>query len=341
MGYSIVDFAKSLNVDRCKIRNTPNLIFLCGGAVGETGPDKSARDYFYRHLKSKATKIAQRVRLAEAVNAWFRGNEFPDLLELENYLADLADITVLFVESPGSIAELGAFAASDVLRPKTLAVLNASHSSDRSFITDGPVKARDFRNFLKKHRPDFDKKTVEALCRILFWRPKGTTDLCLSIGAPTSPLLSNILMFEFDRRVLTICAKHGVVYTRYADDLSFSAKSSDPLEAVEKAVHEICNRLRSPSLTLNLEKTVRVSKRESRRVTGLVLTNDRRVSLGRDVKRKIRAWVHHSVMNRLSEEQTLKLRGMLNYVNSVEPAFLQRLMDKYGVKAISRIQAGH
>jgi hypothetical protein len=44
------------------------------------------------------------------------------------------------VESPGSIAELGAFAASDVLRPKTLAVLNTFYDSDRSFISEGPVQ---------------------------------------------------------------------------------------------------------------------------------------------------------------------------------------------------------
>lgn len=66
-------------------------------------------------------------------------NVFPDLLELEVYLADLADITILFVESPGSIAELGAFAASDVLRPKTLAVLNKHYGLSQTFISDGPV----------------------------------------------------------------------------------------------------------------------------------------------------------------------------------------------------------
>jgi hypothetical protein len=148
MGYSIVDFAKSLRVDRCKIRNTPNLIFLCGGKTVETGAYQSARDYFYRHLKRKAAGIYQRVNLAEDVNAWFRRSEFPDLLELENYLADLADITVLFVESPGSIAELGAFAASDVLRPKTLAVLNNFLGSDRSFISEGPVQK------IKNDNPD-------------------------------------------------------------------------------------------------------------------------------------------------------------------------------------------
>jgi len=140
MGYSLVDFAKSLNVDNCKIWNTPRLIFLCGGKTGKTGGYRSARDFFYRHLLSKNAPIARRVRLAEDVNAWFRKDVFPDLLELENYLAGLADITVLFVESPGSIAELGAFAASDALRPKMLAVLNTFHDSEKTFISDGPVQ---------------------------------------------------------------------------------------------------------------------------------------------------------------------------------------------------------
>jgi hypothetical protein len=43
------------------------------------------------------------------------------------------------VESPGSIAELGAFAASDTLRHKLLAVVNESHPDD-SFIADGPIR---------------------------------------------------------------------------------------------------------------------------------------------------------------------------------------------------------
>ena len=141
MGYSIVDFAKSLRIDRCKIRNTPNLIFLCGGKTAEKGKYyRSARDYFYRHLKSKAAKIAQNVKLAETVNAWFRRDVFPDLLELENYLADLADITILFVESAGSIAELGAFAALEAVRSKALAVLNSHYDRERTFISDGPVQ---------------------------------------------------------------------------------------------------------------------------------------------------------------------------------------------------------
>jgi RNA-directed DNA polymerase len=62
--------------------------------------------------------------------------------------------------------------------------------------------------------------------------------------------------------------------------------------------------------------------------------------LGREQKRKIRAWVHHFVTNRLGTDQTLELRGMLNYVNSVEPAFMRRLRKKYGADTIRHLQTG-
>jgi RNA-directed DNA polymerase len=83
---------------------------------------------------------------------------------------------------------------------------------------------------------------------------------------------------------------------------------------------------------------VRVSKKRSRRVTGLVLSNEGRVSLGRDQKRTIRAAVHHFLMGRLDKEQSSWLRGMLAFVNSVEPEYLDRLRAKYGVANIRRIQ---
>ena len=97
--------------------------------------------------------MADRVKLAEDVNDWFkkawfeRNTSFSDLLEVENHLADLSGVTVLFVESPGSIAELGAFAASDDLKHKTLAILNEFHNPDGSFIGDGPI-----RRILKKNK---------------------------------------------------------------------------------------------------------------------------------------------------------------------------------------------
>jgi len=200
------------------------------------------------------------------------------------------------------------------------------------------IRDSDFKRFLAKNAPSVTDSDAELLTRILFWRPKGTRQLCLSIGAPSSPLLSNILLVDFDRAVSEFCLRLGVTYTRYADDLSFSARSSQPLADAEKMVATLCAKRRSPRLTLNREKTVRVSKKRSRKVTGLVLTNEGHVSLGRDAKREIRATVHHFITGKLSREQALSLRGTLAYVNSVEPDFLNRLRAKYGSEVIRQIQ---
>jgi hypothetical protein len=61
-------------------------------------------------------------------------------LEVEALLAALADIVVIVVESPGTFAELGAFANSDPLRRKLLPLLDRAHRHAESFVTTGPVR---------------------------------------------------------------------------------------------------------------------------------------------------------------------------------------------------------
>jgi hypothetical protein len=90
-------------------------------------------------VRTNHPDISKRLRLAEQINDWFDQGIFAELLELEEYLADLSDVIILFVESPGSIAELGAFAASDTVRPKILTVINSFHAG-KSFIADGPIR---------------------------------------------------------------------------------------------------------------------------------------------------------------------------------------------------------
>lgn len=200
------------------------------------------------------------------------------------------------------------------------------------------IRDGDLRRFLGTNAPQVKNHEAEILARILFWKPKGTQKMCLAIGAPSSPLLSNILLHGFDHEVAAFCEGLGVTYTRYADDLSFSANASSLLADAEQMVTALCEITKSPRLTLNLNKTVRVSKKKSRRVTGLVLTNDGQISLGRGQKRIIRASVHHFLTGKLSKDQSLSLRGMLAFVKSVEPGFLNRLRSKYGAENIRRIQ---
>jgi len=63
-----------------------------------------------------------------------------DLLSLEGLLADSVDVIVLIPESPGSFAELGAFANDEKLRHKLICLVDNKYKKNKSFINQGPLK---------------------------------------------------------------------------------------------------------------------------------------------------------------------------------------------------------
>lgn len=67
-------------------------------------------------------------------------SESKDLLSLEGLLAKTVDIILMIPESPGSFAELGAFANDEKLRKKMICVLDSKYKKHKSFINQGPIK---------------------------------------------------------------------------------------------------------------------------------------------------------------------------------------------------------
>lgn len=63
-----------------------------------------------------------------------------DLLSLEGLLADSVDAVIIIPESPGSFAELGAFANDEKLRKKLICLVDEKYKKDKSFINQGPLK---------------------------------------------------------------------------------------------------------------------------------------------------------------------------------------------------------
>ncbi len=201
------------------------------------------------------------------------------------------------------------------------------------------ILAKDWKTYCKIHHVFDNDEDVNLSTNILFHRKKHSAILRLAIGAPSSPTLSNILMAEFDQQIAEAVAKDKVRYTRYADDLTFSAKRAGNLSCVEQTLRKKLKEMATPRLRLNEEKTVLVTKKFRRVVTGLVLSDSGAVSLGRERKREIRAMVHHYISGKIAEEEIAKLSGILAFVNAVEPVYLEHLMDKYGAGTISQIKA--
>lgn len=182
------------------------------------------------------------------------------------------------------------------------------------------IKGADFFNHLIRHTKT-DEETAKLCTSILFWYQKSSGNLVLAIGAPSSPWLSNTILFEFDSQLTQYCSAMGITYTRYADDLALSTNNSNSLSNALTKITDICSGLDYPKLTINNERTVFTSKKSNRTLTGLVLSNDGSVSIGRDKKREIRALANNYQYGRLTLEQTGHLRGLLAFSLSIDKSF--------------------
>jgi len=190
------------------------------------------------------------------------------------------------------------------------------------------IKATDFSRYVLSRSIVEAKDEAIMLGQIFF---KNTKDgLRLSIGSPGSPPISNALMMGFDQQVSSMCQDSDIAFTRYSDDLTFSSNTKGILFGIPKQVQEVLERMPSPNLTINAEKTKFSSKKFNRHVTGITITNDGFMSLGRNTKRRVRSEVFNAP--NLQPKELPRLRGYLSYAKQFEPSFITRLWEKYPVQ---------
>lgn len=236
-------------------------------------------------------------------------------------------------------------AAAAYVRSLSIADNAARHSGNgpilkfdfKDFFTS--LRERDWQEYCARKAVFDDISDVMLSSRLLFHRVPDHRMLRLAIGAPSSPWLSNVLMYEFDEIITGLVGRDKVTYSRYADDLTFSAQRTGYLNGVEKALRHTIAGLHAPRLTLNDDKTVLATMKYRRVVTGLVLANDGRVTLGRDRKRRIRAALHQASLGKLDREALVQLGGMIAFVKSAEPAFFEQIAARYGGDIIARLSA--
>jgi hypothetical protein len=199
------------------------------------------------------------------------------------------------------------------------------------------LKVGNWKRYARDHFPEWSSEELDFSCRILFWGANSYKPRCLAIGAPTSPILSNALMYEVDVALAEYAESAGLRYTRYADDITFSSRGWLDYEATLATVRRTLQVARNTSIRINDEKTILASSKTARRVTGLVITPENKISLGRERKRLISAMVHHTYLRRLEAGDWPKLAGLLAFAADAEPAFVRRLQTKYSVDLIQRI----
>ncbi len=161
-------------------------------------------------------------------------------------------------------------------------------------------------------------------------------------GAPTSPMLSNIITRRLDKSLTKIAENLGFRYTRYADDLTFSA--NDKTADIKKLFAQVRYIVKAQGLTINEDKTRILRRGRQQEVTGIVV-NDK-ISIERKNLRKFRAVLHQAENKGLegltwgnSPDLIAALKGYANFVFMVdkEKGFIfqsqvKRIIEKYDWK---------
>lgn len=180
-----------------------------------------------------------------------------------------------------------------------------------------------------------DDKTL--ISQLFFYHSIEDPVLRLSIGAPTSPSISNTILYDFDTAIETLCLNKNISYSRYADDLAFSTNHKGILFDSLNDVQKTLDNCQYPTISINPSKTVFLSRKDNMHITGLVLTNDGKISIGRKKKRYIKSLVFQFQNHSLDAPTKAYLSGYLSYCLSVEPVFVSRLRKKFGSVVIDQL----
>ena len=150
-------------------------------------------------------------------------------------------------------------------------------------------------------------------------------------GAPTSPAISNLVCRGMDARLDGLAREVGGVYTRYADDLTFSFPETSPVNVGRFRwwVDQICHQ---EGFFLNQSKFRVIRRSQRQTVTGIVINDELRVP--RRERRRFRAILHNCKTQGIQSQARGNpafgdyLRGFASYLNMVDPEEGGRLLKE-------------
>lgn len=179
---------------------------------------------------------------------------------------------------------------------------------------------------------DASTQVAPVLARLCCYTPdpKAWGKAHMPQGAPTSPALSNLVCRRLDSRLTGLAKRLNGVYTRYADDLTFSFKTTDVnLGRFRWWIDQVCHQ---EGFLVNQHK-FRVIRRSQRQVvTGIVVNDSLRVP--REERRKFRAILHNcakfGVASQARGNPRFKeyLRGFASYLHMVHPEEGKELLEQ-------------
>lgn len=179
---TLIEIYEKLDIDTFRTNTADHYFFVCGGEVDAGKPiPPSFRDRLLTYTSTKYEDMHNALILAETFKDYFQENAYPDLLIFEEEIASICTLVIIFLESAGSLVELGLFCAKPDYYKKLLVVAPDEHlKSEDSFIYLGPlenlrkkdassVATYPWPNAKEKH---YDTDHLEDLCETIQQKTK-------------------------------------------------------------------------------------------------------------------------------------------------------------------------
>lgn len=285
------------------IKDLANLIHIDAErlAILTRRSERFYKNYTIPKRTGGVRKISQPSRELKAIQAWILRNILDNLAPSEHAMA--------------------------YLRGKKLIDNLSPHSGNRYFLS---VDIEDFFPSVRRWR-------VERVFELLGYSEQAVyilANLCtymggLPQGGVTSPSLSNLCTLNLDRRLAGLTSRRNIVFTRYADDMTFSTNNRI---VVLRALPTILHIIQSEYFWPNASKIRLLGPRNQCRITGLVKnSSEPRFGIGRYKKIRMRAIMHNLVCGKRTDPDypnALSINGWLNFLKGVDEKSYEQ-MSKY------------
>jgi RNA-directed DNA polymerase len=158
-------------------------------------------------------------------------------------------------------------------------------------------------------------------------------------GAPTSPMLSNLIMQEADAEIEAVAKAAGLRYTRYSDDLSFSTPNQFDRNRAKTLIWTVSGILRQMGLRTNFRKTSVIPPGARKIVLGL-LVDGATPRLTRDFRSILRQHLHYLEMVGPARHAASRgfdsiwglhrhIRGLIDFAHMVEPVYAGAILTRF------------
>ena len=205
--------------------------------------------------------------------------------------------------------------------PRTI-ITNARNHTGKSYVLN--IDLKDFFHSISSTQVralfqttpfNFSEDLATCLALICCWNKR------LPMGAPTSPVVSNLYCMGLDEQLIALAHKHDLVYTRYADDLTFSSNeliTKDIIGDIKKVIAE-------NGFKINERKFRLQSKFRSQTVTGIKV--NQKPNVDRRYIRNIRAILNDIKWNGL-EKSAVKHYNVIEADEKLIDTFLASISGK-------------